>query len=784
MQNLPGAFRLLGNYKQFILYNQDGEPTNPVTLKPIDAQLPTSWMDFDTAVNLGNTLGLGVGFVFTDQDPFFFLDIDNCLVNGAWSDLAQTICKQFVGCAMEVSKSGTGLHIFGTGNPVHARCKNTTLNIEFYTTKRYAALTGMNATGDINYTPPDLQTLVNAYFYADSVDPAEWTDGPAAEWNGPEDDEKLIKKALKSKSAFGNRASFAELWTADPEALGARYPDPKGERPFDYSSADAALLQHLAFWTGRDCGRIERLFRQSKLMREKWEDRGDYRERSILHATGHCKAVYSSVKKPVDPAPVMGNAATQAPQIDVRMNFQYLAAQQQIEHFAGCVYVRDIHRAFTPDGALLKPDQFKATYGGYTFALDTINGKTTRNAWDAFTESMAVHFPKAHGICFRPECPPGYIVKEEDKTFINTYVPVSTECKQGDAAPFLGHLRGVLPVERDQQILLSYMAACVQYPGVKFQWAPLLQGIEGNGKTLFINCLAESIGHRYTHLPNASDLGQNGSKFNLWIQNKLFIGVEDIYIGDRAEILNALKPLITNSRIEIQGKGADQITGDNRANFFMCANDKTAILKTKSDRRYCVFFTAQQEIEDMEKIGWLTSGYFSALYGWLRTEGYAIVNNFLRTYQIADELNPATHCYRAPLTSSTKEAIYVSLGRIEQEVIEAIEEGRAGFCGNWVSSMALNTFLEGRRDSKRIPHNKRKDLLRSLGYIPHPGLFNGRVTQMIPFEGGKPRLYVRAGSIEAGLKDPVMIVNKYREAQGYVVGDANTLTGGMNNAGA
>src|SRR5262249_2719907 len=46
------------------------------------------------------------------------------------------------------------------------------------------------------------------------------------------------------------------------------------------SEADLALVDLLAFWTGPDPGRIDRLFRASGLMREKWQ-RPDYRDRTI-----------------------------------------------------------------------------------------------------------------------------------------------------------------------------------------------------------------------------------------------------------------------------------------------------------------------------------------------------------------------------------------------------------------------------------------------------------------------------------------------------------------------
>src|SRR4051794_3325617 len=63
------------------------------------------------------------------------------------------------------------------------------------------------------------------------------------------------------------------------------------EKPVRYPqaniAADLALVRALAFWTGGDPDRIDSLFRQSALMRPKW-DRADYRDRTIETALGVC----------------------------------------------------------------------------------------------------------------------------------------------------------------------------------------------------------------------------------------------------------------------------------------------------------------------------------------------------------------------------------------------------------------------------------------------------------------------------------------------------------------
>jgi hypothetical protein len=355
------------------------------------------------------------------------------------------------------------------------------------------------------------------------------------------------------------------------------------------------------------------------------------------------------------------------------------------------------------------------------------------------------------------------VIEHDGRSLVNVYVPVATPAKQGDPSRFLNHLKKVLPIQGDQDILLAYMAACVQYKGIKFQWAPLLQGVEGNGKTLFTRCIAAAIGERYVHMPPASEISE---KFNAWLFNTLFIGVEDIYVPEhKRDILEILKPYITGDRLAKRAMQQDQVMQDVRCNFMFNSNHKDAIRKTRKDRRFAVFFTAQQEETDLARDG-MTGSYFPDLYRWLREEdGYAIVTHFLQTYPIPDELNPAGELHRAPNTSSTDEAIQASLGSVEQEIMEAINEGRHGFAGDWISSMALDRLLQHMRMARSIPHNKRREILQSMGYDWHPGLVNGRVDNYMESEGGKPKLFIRRGNPAGLLRGGAAIVKAYEDSQ-------------------
>lgn len=747
------------NYRQFIL-RRGKIPTSPHTGETCDPHDPNEWVTFDEAVHKAGAIGCDLGFVFTESDPFFFLDIDHCREGDGWSQLAQSLIATLPGAAIEVSGSGEGLHVFGTYSSIEEHgCKNTDLGIELYTKGRYVALTYDRTLGNAaTDCTTSLHELIAQYFPPSAT--CELTEWTTTSQGTPLSDIEVIAKAaacMSGRAAFGTAPTFNDLYTANEEALGKFYPSLNPHDPYDRSSADAALAQKLTFWCGNNCEQVERIMRMSELVRDKWNDRKDYVKRTVLNAVSRQEKVYVSrsqtneVVQQVVGAGVMDGAAA------------ILAPTQQQEYFKGCVYVSDLHKVFVPDGRLLKPEQFRATYGGYDFVIDN-EGKSTKNAWEAFTESRVVRFPQVVGTCFRPDLEPGAIVEDEGFQMVNVYVPIETPARDGDPEPFLRHLRAMLPDERDAEIFLSYMAAIKQYPGVKFQWSPLLQGCEGNGKTLFIRCIEFAVGKRYTHLPNSADLGANGSKFNQWIQNKMFIGLEEIYVGDRREIADALKPLITNTRIEIQGKGTNQVTGDNRANFIMCSNHKDAVRKTANDRRYCVLYTAQQSQSDMQQCGF-AGEYFPRLYDWLRNGGYEIVNGYLSKYRIRDEFNPATSCHRAPVTSSTDEAIVMSRGRVEQEIFEAIEEGRAGFAGGWVSSIALDELLDTIRASNTIPRNKRRQMMEDIGYILHPALRGGRVNNIVQPDDGKPRLYVQVGHMSLNLTSSGEIAKAYTRAQ-------------------
>ncbi len=103
-----------------------------------------------------------------------------------------------------------------------------------------------------------------------------------------------------------------ELWdkmfaSQNGERIRRLYDGNLSDHHNDHSAADQALCNDLAYWTGKDVARIDRMFRQSGLMRDKWDERKDYRDITINKAINATPRTYNPDYRSSNPA--QGNPA-------------------------------------------------------------------------------------------------------------------------------------------------------------------------------------------------------------------------------------------------------------------------------------------------------------------------------------------------------------------------------------------------------------------------------------------------------------------------------------------
>lgn len=307
MRTIPAIPHDLKAFKQFLTWRLEHRPGDAKPTKVPQASVtdPSTWMTYEDAVNAfqADSSLTGVGFVFTDDDPFVFLDVDGCLTaDGSWSHDALHYINSIHGASWETSQSGTGLHAIARADKAVLKRKRNVFKspsggkCEFYITKRFMAIGQGNWTVDVPFdaTKYFLELIPDRPETVDTTD--DLIDGPRPGYTGPRSDADLIKRACEAggsaATAFGSKATFNDLWTANASRLVEHFPDETGQ-DFDHSLADAALMERLAFWTGYDETRMIRLFGQSALaQRDKWQKRPDYQARTVKSVTTRSSARY------------------------------------------------------------------------------------------------------------------------------------------------------------------------------------------------------------------------------------------------------------------------------------------------------------------------------------------------------------------------------------------------------------------------------------------------------------------------------------------------------------
>lgn len=258
---VPIALRTLDQWVVWRYENRAGKatkvPYSPTTRTRASAIEPAGWSTFADAIATWQRESFeGVGFVFSQDDPFCGVDLDDCL-NRAGEPTAEA--KRILDrlCTYtEISPSGHGLKLFLRARlPAGRRRKG---KVEMYDSGRYFTVTGRHLTGTpatIEERQQELEALHAEIFAAPLPrQPARTVAIPSIP-----DDAQLLGKARSAK----NGRKFMDLfYRGDLSAYGG-----------DDSAADLALCCLLAFWCGPDRERIDRLFRRSALMREKWDSR-------------------------------------------------------------------------------------------------------------------------------------------------------------------------------------------------------------------------------------------------------------------------------------------------------------------------------------------------------------------------------------------------------------------------------------------------------------------------------------------------------------------------------
>ena len=257
-------------------------PYNPRTGERAKSNDPQSFADHLTASRARHQYdGMGLGIF----NGICAIDLDHCIdEDGNYSQTAAEIIATMHSYT-ELSPSGTGVHILFRAEGFRYDSNryyimNRQAGIEVYVagaTNKYVTITGQSCTTyGFGERSDELQQVLERFMVRERITATNAINAGNSEMTI----DQLLGKAFSSRRGDAIR----RLWAGDITGYPSR------------SEADQALSSHLAFWTGRNAGMMDAMFRQSGLMRDKWDRKqagSTYGQITIQTAIRNCTEVYT-----------------------------------------------------------------------------------------------------------------------------------------------------------------------------------------------------------------------------------------------------------------------------------------------------------------------------------------------------------------------------------------------------------------------------------------------------------------------------------------------------------
>lgn len=271
------------------------------------------------------------------------------------------------------------------------------------------------------------------------------------------------------------------------------------------------------------------------------------------------------------------------------------------------------------------------------------------------------------------------------------------------------HIYKMFESEEDAKLLIKWLAHNVQHPGKKILWACIVIGIPGDGKSSIARMMSSAMGHR-----NVKNIGLDEvkSSFTSWAEGACLGVIEELRVTgqNRHEVMDRLKPFITNKSVAIIKKGKDGVDKPNTQNYLCFSNHADALALDDSDRRWGVFSTKYQNREEVTSQN--DSTYWETLYDAIDNGGSEIRSWLLNVYLSDFNKNVP------PATSQAKKRM---ISESKHDVCSNLEELLVGTSYGYSENVIIPKYLAA--DLKKIWGQtvSAKFLLKNLrdmGYVP------------------------------------------------------------------
>ena len=271
---------------------RDGKPTKipyQVNRRTAQSNEVDTWVDYQTVCDHLDNFS-GIGFVFSPDDHYCGIDLDDCLdAQDKVKDWANPIVDSLKSVAYGERSPGRDGIKFWTRATLPPEAKNKAYivkgadAIEAYDRLRYFTVTGMGK-GDIG----DGQAVID-WLCAEYLSPQPTEQTPQLPRSVPTSGNLNADEVIAHIKASRQAAKFEALMRGNSTGYGSQ------------SENDLALCAVIAFWT-QDPAAIDAVFRQSGLMRAKWDERhksdgSTYGQMTIKEALSGSRETYTQPRQ-------------------------------------------------------------------------------------------------------------------------------------------------------------------------------------------------------------------------------------------------------------------------------------------------------------------------------------------------------------------------------------------------------------------------------------------------------------------------------------------------------
>jgi hypothetical protein len=396
-------------------------------------------------------------------------------------------------------------------------------------------------------------------------------------------------------------------------------------------------------------------------------------------------------------------------------------------------WARDVIYMIAPDefyryrtGEKMKAQSFNAAYGRHLMptkkqlqaaAMASGHPTTPKEASTPLVKPSdyalnKLQIPTYQDYAYNPALPNEKMFIVNGSKLLNIYMPTYPSLDPSRAAEggklLQGHLENLIAEPEYRRMLVDFMAYNVQAPGRKIRYAVLLQSTEGAGKTFLAEVMKAVLGAEHVKTIDGACIK---SGWNEWCFGHQLVVLEEVKVSgtSKYEIMNSLKPLITNDDISVNERFRNNRQVANISNYMIFSNHHDALALTPGDRRY---FVIKSPLQTKSQVLALGPHYFTKLFSFIRDHPGGM-RAYLMNWEISPDFRPDGH---APVTTYVTDMVNDSASDLSATVRRLLLEGDYPMVQyDIVSSTAIKDALHHVEGMNKVTSPQIAQVLREEG---------------------------------------------------------------------